>query len=536
MKTLWIYLLLAFTCVNAMAAPDVVIYRYQAKNSQDYVNLPESKITDQNMDDAWIRDDGKFQNGRIAFLVHGLPMFNEGKNRKGLIALADNLSHPRKLGENRIPAYDYIYVAEYPSNYHLLATANAIAEIISNRIAALPKGTKIDVFAHCMGAMVMRHALEGPELLLHRKPIASLVNHFVLMGAPNTGFTRQNLILFYGIFSYKPEICDLDQEDIANLLNFANAQKPKNDCIYYSVVGTRSYRPNQYFSTAVGPLAGLMKSIRDDQVAVHDGLVDANGSSMNLSAYCKAFTFSEVELNHEYVKGHEDVYKVIDAWMVMDKWFGENAEPVKNKQITKFTGGLPILLGKTPAEVEKLLNYKKGDVKIPIGNKLTIAANPPGMSLCYQDLLFVKDKNIFQDDLPRVYRFEWSNVTNVSVSQVVPKEIIAAKPDGIFNIANFYMREKNRLIIMWYINGCTFFLEVRNAKDLVEFYQKKRGANGERQLYQLTDAGKNWPNGSSVVYFCGINKTIDLNNYKVKYSDYEINIFSHTIRYLEITK
>lgn len=303
MKTLIAFVVLIILCATAVAAPHIPVYRYQ--------------------NNVWVRDDKDWSSKSITLLVHGFPAFNEGNNRAGLLALAAHLSQLRKIDIKMTPAYDAIYAIEYPIRYHNIETAATLADIVHNKCRNLLKEIKIDVFAHSMGGLVARPAIECPETILGTKNLSDRVRNLVMMGTPNNGFSMPEIEIFKQSFGDLPEVSDMDSGGmfISGVLNFPSAKKPKVACDYYSIIGRRSYRPVPFLSDKSGMLARGLKKLMDNLVGVHDGLVKASSAGYDLSPFCHLYKKAELDLNHDYIKSHQEVFDVIDKWMIQDEWF-----------------------------------------------------------------------------------------------------------------------------------------------------------------------------------------------------------------------
>lgn len=366
MKKLSLILVTLFVlfATTAMAASNVTIYRYQAK---DIKTLPANLIMGSTKTiDPWVQDGAKWPVGKkIALLLHGYPIFSDGKCRDGLIGLAAHLSVARNVGNVALPAYDNIYTVEYPLKQHVLETAAQLADIVNSRC---PSGSKIDIFAHSMGGLVARTAIEYPEVLLGTKKISDRVSHLVLMGTPSNGIGSPEIDIFKQVMDpLPPEIADMDSGCMFMvMLNFTSEKKPKVSCDYYSIVGARSYRPEKYTKGKTGLFATVLKKLQDQISPVHDGLIDATSAGYDLSSVCRSFKKVQLDLNHDYIKMHPEVYTAIDNWMIEDKWFGTTSESTENSQPkptqSKSKGGF---LGRLSDQLKKIKLPRISGIKLP---------------------------------------------------------------------------------------------------------------------------------------------------------------------------
>lgn len=351
-KLMLILVVLCLALASAcLSAPNITVYRYQ--------------------NNGFVRDDTKWPTGKkIALLVHGFSMFSQGKCRDGMIGLAAHLSVSKRVGETIIPGYDAVYAVEYPQKYHVLDTAAVLADIVNARC---PSNTKIDVFAHSMGGLVARTAIEYPEVLLGTKAITARVNHLVTMGTPHHGLGTAEIEIFKEALGQLPaEIGDMDPDgQFLNMLNFTNSKKPQVMCDYYSIVGARSYRPKKYSKDKTGPFATILMKIQDINHPVHDGLIDAASAGYDLSEVCHTFKKTPLDLNHDYIKSHQEVFDVIDHWMVDDNWFGAASEKKDDKPASKSAQKPKDFLGRILSKIKlpKIPNIKLPEILNPESGK-----------------------------------------------------------------------------------------------------------------------------------------------------------------------
>ncbi|AKM82095.1 MAG: hypothetical protein UT28_C0001G0284 [Berkelbacteria bacterium GW2011_GWE1_39_12] len=442
----------------AMAAPNITLYRYQ---NNDIKTI-----------DPWISDDAKWPSGsKIALLVHGLPMLSHGDSRKNLTALGTHLSRKYKV----------VYAVEYPAGYHILDTAAALADIVN---AKCSKGEKIDIFAHSMGGLVARTAIEYPKVLLGTKGIADKVSHLVTMGTPHHGFSAPEIDLFKTVMGKLPiEIGDMDPAGLFMvMLNLTNTQKPKVPCDYYSIVGLRSDRPEKFCRSRSGALAVILKKLQDKTFSVHDGLVDAASAGYDLKEVCHSFKKAQLNLNHDYIKAHQEVYDTIDNWMDKDKWFVTKQDTLFQNNFT----GPQILLGKTRSEIESIL----GDVRlfrdIPAGDYSKKKLNKTSPHYFYS-MKPVEECDAHVHFSPCRQVVDWKKTYNtvrfvsikaaydekkldkvLKVNQIVPPEILKTKPYGFFRYG-----EDNKVAVVWYIKQSTYVL-IRSGSSDCPLYKTTR--------------------------------------------------------------
>ncbi len=512
LTTLLLVLMMAITAGCAVAEPDLVIYRF---NGVDTKILPADLILGANSKiDPWIRDDTRWPQGkRIALLVHGFPFFAPGQCRNGLIALATDLSRPRKCGEITIPAYDVIYVIEYPPKFSIMDTSSVLANLIRDRCANFLKGQRIDAFAHSMGGLVVRWPLEIKSK--RYELLTDLVAHLVTFATPNGGFAEAYLI---NDVETLPEVKDVEPESLF-MLALDNAQK-KNDCRYYSIVGTCSYKPQQYQVPFM--LSAAFKVFKDGAHTIHDGLIDASSAGYDLSPFCISFKKAEFPLNHDFIKADQQVFSQIDRWMIEDKWFGDLAvSPVIQLKITKFTGGLPILLGKSQADIIKLFgqpNIEDHDIVglASHGKRLywgyeykfsnTSITDCVGLRLTFSEYANEDKKSLGDSSKVHVVNYLGVYNHNWTPSKFVPKEILALPPSFICRSHNDNYFDC--LIVIWIIDNKTYCLELGDSKR--KLYDRVNGK------YYLNDNGRNFQVCDRVNLFLQIDKIPDIFNPKLQ--------------------
>ena len=517
---LMVVLLLVLASAAQAALPQIVIYRYQGK---DIKSLPANLILDPNTNlSPWVPDDAKWPSGkRIALLVHGFPMFNPGQCRKDLITLAMHLSYPKKSNNFTLPAYDVIYTVEYPEKFHIADTALVLADLVHARCADWAKNQKFDLFAHSMGGLVARTAIEAPQDWLKTKTISDRVAHLIMMGTPNNGFTPEEITLFKIKYKGFPEADDMLSPPVNGWLNFVNEKKPKVDCNYYMIVGTCSWEPKLF-------MRGI-KSLADKIEGVHDGLVDTDSAGYDLSKFCRSYQQKSLSLNHDYVKSgpeldvkcayaNQKVFSVIDQWMIDDHWFGNL--PILSPPIAKHTG-LPILLGKNAAEVIALMknsNWMSDGTELgPVGvNQLTYVY-PPNRNYCYcmhigffdfdkqQQQYKVYEKNDLVCDVELMA--EWMSYDHpenhhlLSVKDIIPSEVLSQKPFGIYCQPGL---KYNVITVLWYINHQTYIADITDSRPL---FNVVVGKNKNKCF--LNKNGQDFKNSPYLLNFMSVYRQID---------------------------
>lgn len=472
-RIIWLVTLFMVASVLASALPKIDVYRYQ-----------DGQI-DWKLDTAsWSQDK------KILLLVHGDPMFGSGKMRLTMNGLAVYFSKERKIGDVILPAYDAIYAIEYPKGYTIYETKKAFIELWAQKTCMFSEDQKIDIFAHSLGGLLTRAAIE----LLNFFPISNKIDHVVMMGTPQNGLKVDELDCFKKCFDVLPvEINDLNPDGLFLTVLNSRENKKSVNCDYYSIVGLRSWAPEQFGKSLVGgPFAKVVKAIQDKNFPVHDGLISSESAGFDLKPYCKSFKLITLDLNHEYINNHQLVFDAVDKWMIDDKWFGGNVQP----PIDKFTGGVPILLGQDFDGITKIMK-RLPDSTLMDWTTLWTFRNYPfegsGLSCGFDKdkkvntgLWYLMDK--YGNNSSSVY-YKPPTIP-FSPSQIVPKEIWAQEPTVIYRTSN----AKDRSIVtLWQIAGNTYLAVLANPDKVL--YRDVVSINENGQLntkYVLTDDGKNF--------------------------------------------
>jgi len=471
--------------------PKLTTYRYREVGYNKYTEIPESKIEDAAMNNSWFLDETKWQKGRTALLLPGLSVLNPGKCRKGLTGLAQYLNNARMVGATVVSGYDNIYIVECPPGFHIAETAASVKALVYNRMENLPPEEKIDIFAYSMGGLVARTALETK--INGQPPLSNRVAHLVMLGTPQTGF--KEIEWFKQYLGDLPEINDMNPNEpfLNGFLNLVSSQRPKSTTDYYALVGLRSYRPNIYGSDKIGVGANLFKKLRDESAQVHDGLVEVDSAKFDLSLFCRSYKKAEFDLNHEYIKNHQEIFDAIDRWIIADKWF-------LNEPLPQFTSGIPMFIGKNYREVQNALGRVPDEVVTAsdfkfrfVWNYNNFIMNRGKLSLHFENLFDSTDR---KTDLVRWVFYEYKpemTFTNDApfppLTSVVPRELLKIKP---YLIARDRY-SNNLIIVIWRLSGKTFVLHVGDSKR--KLIEKTRSVNASGLLvdsYSLTAAGRHF--------------------------------------------
>lgn len=529
-----------------LALPKIDVYRY---NNTDIKTLPGDLILGNvTTVDSWIKDEVRWpKDKKILLLVHGLPMLDNGKNRYGLNGLAIHYSQERKINDVTLPAYDAIYAVEYPMGYSVFETTMSLVQNIADKTADFSETQKYDIFAHSLGGLPVRGYLEFSG--------EKRVGHVVFMGTPHDGVEADELSFFREHFDFLPiEVNDLNSESM--FLVFLNSgimlkDNKKVDIDYYSIVGLRSWAPEQFGKSFLGPfarpLAKVLKSIQDRNYPVHDGLISSESAGYNLSKYCRSFKLITLNLNHEYIKNDPSVYAAIDKWMLDDKWFPTPVVvAVPPPQNQTYTGGLPFMLGKSRTETvavfgNNCLRYDGSAIPALPGKNSPIE-NTTQWLYTKSDLedytvragIFfvpyainstgVKSWADVKNDVQiinysSISKYNLGKMSNVPVREVVPKEILESVPADICWSTDGNNLENYSLIVIWKYFGDTFVLNVKDDRysfvDLVQMNCGPRNSPGIRVKKNTNTA--NFLNANRVISFSQIRGDVNLFVGKISY-------------------
>ncbi len=355
--------------VDRLAADYLVhLYRYKHISDNNLIKYPESNNsgTSQNkfklkcMNESWVdisQDANPWQGKHIAFLIHGIPLFTEDITRADLLLLASHLLNNIKDEKlNMDVGYDAVYAVEYPLNSPINETGAAVAKFINDHC---PPCVKIDVFAHSMGGLVARSAIEGP-FPISRKTAESSVAHLITMGTPHQGHPwsgdpkspwanlSTNIVKFvkpkFNDVEYYDEVLDMEMgKPIDDPTKYSPFLRNLNDgrkttVNAYSIYGISPLKPYPYTGKKVD--AVLSSSLSTVNLSLlnrwnwNDGFMPVASADYNLSHEYKSWKDSFAEVHHDALTFDPSVFHIIDNWIIEDDWFG-NKE--KTKQLLPIT-------------------------------------------------------------------------------------------------------------------------------------------------------------------------------------------------------
>lgn len=250
-------------------------------------------------------------NEKVALLVHGVAF----GSHDDLTPLAHHLKTKGYYSE--------IYAVEYHEGYGIIRLGAKLATYINSKVQA----GKIDIFAHSMGGVVSRSAME-----LGTGKCYSKVNALVTMSSPHNGqsaaFLTSMLLNFgKGLGAKLPNLTNCIPEfyDLATgsaFFNTLNASPGHNTCHYRMLVGADANQPNGYWLSSLAGF-GVPEAVRlpltdllnDSLVKDHDGMVEARSSGYPLGYECASYKSATLRLNHDWIKQHGDSYAIIDGWL-----------------------------------------------------------------------------------------------------------------------------------------------------------------------------------------------------------------------------
>lgn len=244
----------------------------------------------------WVSDETGWTGTKIALMVHGI----KGSSAD-LLALAIHL--------NDGGDYDAIYAVDYQLGYKIDHLGEKLASIIDSRI---PAGVKIDIFAHSMGGLVTRSAIENHQSDQH-------TNIMITMGSPHNGVLAAwllSLITDKYIPGLVPELDDLAPgSDFLNSLNNGVAV----NCVYYTAAGNNGENLTEYWTIKTFGETLVKVLLGSTEV---DGMVATPSAAFDISAECSKWETKTFPVSHCYIRGgdegeelYEDIFTQIDQWL-----------------------------------------------------------------------------------------------------------------------------------------------------------------------------------------------------------------------------
>lgn len=262
--------------------------RFALLSIEPAVRVDEPAIETYRLQDGgWAAYDGVWKEvagERVALMVHGFM----GGTREDLLPLA------RELLNQPGYRYDKVYAIEWHEGYGIERIGARLAGIIKERVSA----GQIDVFAHSMGGLVARGAIELCGA-------AEKVNILVTMGTPHLGHSRASLLSFLVMRSpsWAAELRDLERG--SGFLKKLN-QPSGTPCAYRLLAGDSPSRPHVYWTV---PLWGLM-------AGANDGMVETASAAADLKRECASYAVKVERLNHAGIRTDGAVFDDIRAWLL----------------------------------------------------------------------------------------------------------------------------------------------------------------------------------------------------------------------------
>jgi formylglycine-generating enzyme required for sulfatase activity/pimeloyl-ACP methyl ester carboxylesterase len=310
---------LVLTIERNYTDPSMDVYSYV------YASSDRTKCYWQNIgDNKWKTS----ANTSVALMVHGL-----GQSKTTFDTLAFELLDKKK--------YDAVYAVDYQTGYGIDAQGKKLATLINDRVTA----GMIDIYAHSMGGLVSRSAIE-------RHNAADKVGVFTSMGTPHFGVTASvfaSLFLNYGkLFGIDCKGNEKFVQEMADLFTLSPFLISLNwpthtPCVYRSLVGTDMNKPSKYDNTFSWAL-----------IPPHDGMVESYSAGFDLSGESADYVKATVSLNHSYVTMHDVALAVLVGW--------RNERPTltliaSNKAVTQ---GQPVILSWTSTGADTVVSSNFG--------------------------------------------------------------------------------------------------------------------------------------------------------------------------------
>jgi hypothetical protein len=211
---------------------------------------------------------------KVAIVVHGID-----SSLADLQSLGQFLAGYRLPGETT-PYYDAVIGFQYSSNNPLANIGNSCARMLAPLIR---DAASADLFAHSMGNLVSRYAMETPSLGAHR--LGQWIHHYVSLGGPHAGVPFANIPfmqtltwLFGGESYYCIKDLATDGKDGAPLTNFltnlnTTSQGPDfNTASYFTLAGS-DYRDLYKGIIPEGEIINGLYTLSVGSGTVNDGLV-----------------------------------------------------------------------------------------------------------------------------------------------------------------------------------------------------------------------------------------------------------------------
>jgi len=257
---------------------------------------------------TWVSPNGDSMSGngdsmsgkRIGFMVHGVTA-----------DLTDMSYMANMLLTQTGGYYDEVWGFQYTSNAPLAEIGTAMADAVFGDFAS---ALSVDVFAHSMGNLVSRYAMETESLASRLGPF---VSHFVGLGGPHEGvpFEVAQSILFEFDPDVKPCIVDLTTETIGGGQSdsdfLANLNGPTSPDVatakYYTVAATmysaESPPVGDIMNAAYFVANGFRSLPNDGLVAVYSADDTLNRVLASKSSFWSSRVWPTVDLPHSGLRG-----------------------------------------------------------------------------------------------------------------------------------------------------------------------------------------------------------------------------------------
>ena len=247
--------------------PALETYRLQAGGWAEYVGLWKQSAEE-----------------RVALMIHGFL----GGTRGDLLALG------RELLNQPGYRYDAVYAVEWHEGHGIERIGASLARTIRDKV---PVG-QIDIFAHSMGGLVARAAIELSDA-------ASKVNLLVTMGSPHLGHSRAGVLstLVMRSPSWAAELADLQRG--SGFLRKLN-QPSATPCAYRLLAGDTPISPRPYWAL---PFSVLM-------AGANDGMVETRSAAADLIGECASYAVKVRRLNHAGIRSDGAVLDDIRTWLL----------------------------------------------------------------------------------------------------------------------------------------------------------------------------------------------------------------------------
>lgn len=245
---------------------------------------------------TWTSSNAKFKNDHVAVVVHGM-----SNDVTDMTDLARFLA--RDINEyTNYNVYDEVWGYEYNWKAHINESGDAFAAAI---LAKLSTGSKVDIYAHSMGGLVSRWAIE-------KRGVGAYVHYLLTLDTPHEGVPLNVVQLYVNVLAKLegldakgslPGVEDLvapafDTNSNSFLHQLNDQESPyKSSVDYFTTAGTEYQR---YLGNTGSVIEELYNPWPFGHVIDHDGIVPVY-SANSFSLQNKSSSWNNVQFSHRLV-------------------------------------------------------------------------------------------------------------------------------------------------------------------------------------------------------------------------------------------